>query len=88
LRIVMAMRAPATRQPRPDVRQRAAGRAIIDVNGRYFNDTARCARPHKNDFFIGIGCFFGGSCVYDGEQMCWDAKARGEAVRHDSCGRR
>jgi hypothetical protein len=46
----------------------AAGRAIIDANRRYFKDTPGCARPHKNEFFIGIGCFFDGSGVYDGNR--------------------
>ncbi|RDK03791.1 hypothetical protein DLM46_06145 [Paraburkholderia lacunae] len=39
-------------------RRAAAGRAIIDANERYFNVAARCARSHKNDFFIDHKCFF------------------------------
>ncbi|MBB5424617.1 hypothetical protein HDG40_002762 [Paraburkholderia sp. JPY158] len=56
------------------------------MNRRYFNAAPASARPHKNDFFIGMGCFFRAACVYDGDKVCWDANARGEAVRHDSCG--
>jgi hypothetical protein len=68
---VLASRASITRVAAPrgrlvamrDWRARhgAAGRAIIDVNVRYFNVVTECARPHKNDFFIDTGCFFGGA---------------------------
>jgi hypothetical protein len=62
----IASRAAAPALQRTGKRPSAAGRAIIDANRGYFNGTPGCARPHKNEFFIGIGCFFDGSGVYDG----------------------